>query len=257
MNKIGLFFKRILLTIWFYLGLIWYVGIYGTWVIIRSKIIEKTKGKEKAEEYIINVLKKFGKNAFKLMGVKVYVESEFDLSQMGDEAYMIVANHQSLLDIPLIIGYVFPTAFIAKKELSKVPIVSFFIKALGSVFIERGNATQSAKALRELRKKLIDGQKLVLFPEGTRTLDGEVKPFKRGSLMIPYRYKVKILPVAIDGAYEIAKKGRLYITPHPINITIFKPVNPEEFGSEAELRDYIYKLIASKVNKKEEFEEVV
>ncbi|SHE81239.1 1-acyl-sn-glycerol-3-phosphate acyltransferase [Marinitoga hydrogenitolerans DSM 16785] len=250
MNKFTLLLKRLLLTIWFYVGFFGYVVIYGSLVLFISKIIKLFSNEEKANYYLRNVVSNFGMRAFKLMGIKVDVEKEFDLNTLENESYIIVANHQSLLDIPLIIGYVHPVGFIAKKELEKAPIISSYIKALGSVFIDRKNSSQAARALRELKKKLAEGKKLALFPEGTRTLDGKVKPFKRGSLMIPYRYGIKIVPVSINGTYQIIKKNDYYLTPHNVKVKIFTPVDPKKFENEEELRTYIYNLLASEVNEK-------
>jgi 1-acyl-sn-glycerol-3-phosphate acyltransferase len=240
--------KRLLLTIWFYIGFFGYVVIYGSLVLLISKIIKKIKGEEKSDDYLRKVVNNFGRRSFKLLGIKVDIEKEIDINEIEDEQYMIVANHQSLLDIPLVIGYVHTTGFIAKKELEKAPIISSFIKALGSVFIDRKNPSKAAAALRDIKRKLEEGRKLTVFPEGTRTLDGKVKPFKKGSLMIPYRYNIKILPVAIDGTYYIIKKGEKLLNPHDVRIKIFKPVNPKDFESEEELRNYIYNLISSEIN---------
>ncbi|KAF2955105.1 hypothetical protein AS160_02335 [Marinitoga sp. 38H-ov] len=240
--------KRFLLTIWFYIGFFGYVVIYGSIVLLISKIISKISGEKKADSYLRKVVYKFGKNAFKLLGIKVNVESEIDINEIENEQYMIVANHQSLLDIPLIIGYIYPTGFIAKKELEKAPIIASFIKALGSVFIDRKNPSKAAAALRDIKRKLEEGRKLTIFPEGTRTLDGKVKPFKKGSLMIPYRYNIKILPVAIDGTYYIIKKGEHLLNPHNVNIKIFKPLVPKDFESEEDLRNHIFNLLSSEVN---------
>ncbi|WP_165974140.1 lysophospholipid acyltransferase family protein [Marinitoga lauensis] len=248
MNKFILFLKQLLLTIWFYVGFFGYVVIYGSLVLLISKIMKMVSGKDKADSYLRKVVSNFGKRSFKLMGINVNVKKDFELKDLENEPYIIIANHQSLLDIPLIIGYIHPVGFIAKKELEKAPIISTYIKALGSVFIDRKNPTQAAKALRELRKKLNEGRKLALFPEGTRTLDGKVKPFKKGSLMIPYRYGIKIIPVTIDGTYQIIKKGDYHLTPHEVKVRIFNPINPKNFENEEELRNYVYNLISSEIN---------
>jgi 1-acyl-sn-glycerol-3-phosphate acyltransferase len=249
MKKIVFYIHTFLLTIWFYVGFLGYVVIYGSIVLLISKVLKKIKGEDAAESYLRKVIYNFGKRSFKLMRIKVDVEKEMDLSELESEPYIIVANHQSLFDIPLIIGYVYPAGFIAKKELEKAPIIASFIKSLGSVFIDRKNPSQAAKALRELRKKLLEGRKLALFPEGTRTLDGNVKKFKKGSLMIPYRYGIKIVPVSIDGTYYMNKKGEHLIKPHKVKIKIFKAIDPKDFENENELIEYIYNLIASEVNK--------
>ncbi|KLO23759.1 1-acyl-sn-glycerol-3-phosphate acyltransferase [Marinitoga sp. 1197] len=248
MSKFVLLLKQIILTIWFYIGFFGYVVIYGSLVLLISKIVKIISGEKKADVFLRKVVSKFGERSFKLMGINVIVKSDYDLNKLEDESYIIVANHQSLLDIPLIIGYVHPVGFIAKKELEKAPIISSYIKALGSVFIDRKNPSQAAKALRELKKKLNNGNKLALFPEGTRTLDGKVKPFKKGSLMIPYRYGIKIIPVSIDGTYQIIKKGDYFLKPHDVKIRIFEPINPKNFENEESLRDYIYQLLSKEVN---------
>ena len=100
--------------------------------------------------------------------------------------------------------------YVSKKELLKAPVIGSFIKAVGCIPIDRKNPAQAAVALRNLTKSLLNGNKICIFPEGTRTDDGHVADFKPVSLSIPMKYKIPILPVTIDGDYKLMKKNSFY-----------------------------------------------
>lgn len=240
MRKIGSFFY----TLYFLIGAVVYIVFYGAIVLFIGFLIGLFN-KNLSRSFVVGQIETFGRMAFKLLGIKVYVYGE--KPEIG-ENYLVVANHQSVLDIPLIIGYVAPVAFIAKKELGKVPGINWFLKYLGSVLIERGNIRKTAMALKEVVKKLNDGVHFILFPEGTRSPDGSILPFKNRSLEISYKYKVKILPVSIWGAHEVLPKKSLIIRRKPIYIKIHELVDPNQFDSEEELREYVRNVIIEGVN---------
>jgi len=245
MKKILETTKAIFSTIWLFIGFFGVVIVYGSYVLIKSNILKRQKGDKASQEYIRNVVSWFGKVTFKFLNSKISVFGEENIPQQGP--YVIVANHQSIFDIPLILGYVYPTAFIAKKELSMIPILGNFIKKLGSIFIDRSNVKSGAIALKRFAKASQSGEIITLFPEGTRSLDGQVDEFKKGTLLIPYRYNVKILPVTIDGTIKMSKKGSPFIKPSNINLFISEPVEPKRFASEGELREYLKSIISEKI----------
>ncbi len=149
------------------------------------------------------------------------------------QSYIFIANHQSMYDIWVIYGWL-PVIFrwLMKQELRKIPFVGTACKMLGHVYIKRGSASAARESLMEVEQTLQDGICTVIFPEGTRSLTGEVGPFKRGAFRIALDLNLPIIPVSLSGCYEVLKKGAPYVTRHPIHMHIGKPIMPEQFDKE-------------------------
>uniref|UniRef100_A0A7C5RJ87 1-acyl-sn-glycerol-3-phosphate acyltransferase n=1 Tax=Fervidobacterium thailandense TaxID=1008305 RepID=A0A7C5RJ87_9BACT len=229
--------RGLILSIWLIVGTFLYVFVYGAFVLLVGQLL----GKEKGRKFILGQIQLFGKLAFKLLGVKVHV-----LGHLPDTSknYLVVANHQSILDIPLVLGYVGPVAFVAKKELSKFPMINLFIKYLGSEFIDRGNVRQTALVIRQVMKKLAEGYHFLIFPEGTRSHSGELLPFKPRSLEIAFKSGVPVLPVAIWGNHRVVPKHSLTVMGDKTGIYIGELVEPRNFESEEAMRNHVQQRIS-------------
>ncbi len=212
-----------------------YVIVYGSLVLIVGAIINKVRGEAARKRFVSREVGRFGRNVFRTLFCKVSVNGKEHVPASG--SMVIVCNHQSVLDIPLVPGYIHhEIAFIAKKEISRIPVVRGFVKALDGVFIARGNRAQTASTMRKLITILREGGTIMLFPEGTRSEDGKLLPFKDGSFMLPYRTGATVLPVAIDGTGKLMKKKRLFVRPGKVFVNIRKPLDSSTFESEEALR---------------------
>lgn len=139
----------------------------------------------------------------------------------------VVANHQGDADILLVVGFV-PrlVGFIAKRELTRVPIISWWMRAMHCVFIERGSARQALEAIDQAARRIRDGQAMILFPEGTRSRGRGMARFKPGSMKLAQDAEAPILPVTIDGTYRLFEQ-RGVITPARVRLTLH-PIVPAE-----------------------------
>ncbi|ABR30006.1 acyl-phosphate glycerol 3-phosphate acyltransferase [Thermosipho melanesiensis] len=232
-------FFRFFYTIYFLVGAFIYIVVYGSIVLFIGFLVGLFN-KNLSRRFVIHQIEVFGRMAFRLLGIKVHVFGE--KPNLG-ENFIVVANHQSALDIPLIIGYVAPVAFIAKRELGKVPGINWYLKYLGSVLIDRGNVRKTAMALKQVVEKLKFGVHFIIFPEGTRSHDGNVLEFKKKSLEIAFKYKVKILPVSIWGVHKVLRKKSLMLNRYPVYIKIHELVDPSLFESEEDLRNHVRNII--------------
>jgi len=141
---------------------------------------------------------------------------------------LIVSNHQSYFDIPLMVSVIpLPMGFVAKKELKKAPVISRWMDLIECSYIDRKDIRQSLRAIQKAQKSLETGHSMVIFPEGTRSKRREISAFKPGSLKLAQKAGVPILPVVIDGSYQIfEEKGR--ITPSQVKVTILPLITAEE-----------------------------
>ena len=149
------------------------------------------------------------------------------------QSYIFIANHQSMFDIWTIYGWL-PVTFrwLMKQELRKIPFVGTACKMLGHVYIKRGSAAAARESLMEVEQTLQDGVCTVIFPEGTRSNDGEVGPFKKGAFRIALDLGLPIIPISLSGCYEVMKKHARIVSRHPIHMHVGKPIMPETFDKE-------------------------
>ena len=162
-----------------------------------------------------------------VVGIRLKVNGKERIPKEGGKIF--VANHESHFDIPVLFASIpEPVYFIAKKELKKVPFMGWYMALLGMIFIDRSNrekAMVSMKAAGQLIKK---GQSVISFPEGTRSKDGIVKIFKRGSFIIAKESNVTIVPIAISGTWEVLAPGKAKIRPGKVKAIIGDPIAPSD-----------------------------
>ena len=163
-----------------------------------------------------------------LCGVRVRTIGAEKISR--NERYVFIANHQSFFDIPtLYAGLPFSLSFIAKKELFFIPFFGWGIAAIGHIWIDRENARMARKsitrAIGKLRRQRIS---LVLFPEGTRSITGEVGEFRRGSFTLAIEAGVPVVPVSILGTRNILPKKSLFFRPGTTVVVVGDPIAAAE-----------------------------
>lgn len=186
---------------------------------------------DQRKSYVDKVARRWGKNCVWAAGSKVQVfyknKEALDEIIRKNEAIVLISNHQSNIDIQVLLGY-FPKslAFIAKKEMEKWPLIGKWMRAMGCIFLDRKNARQGMKDMKNAIDKIKKGYSYVIFPEGGRTPDGEVKDFKKGSFRLATETGAKIVPVTINGTYNVQKKGSLKVKGNKnIKIIIGDPID--------------------------------
>ena len=119
--------------------------------------------------------------------------------------------------------------WLMKAELRKVPFIGSGCKAAGHIFVERRNAKAALESLKEVEKQLVNGVSTVIFPEGTRSLNGEVGRFKRGAFQIALDLGLPVIPLSLDGCFEVLPKGKPFVHRHPVHMHIGKPIDLKQF----------------------------
>lgn len=139
--------------------------------------------------------------------------------------YFFAMNHQSLFDIvAAFVGIPVNLRFVAKKSLRLIPFLGWYMSVTRMVFIDRQNREEAKRSLEEACEKIKTGISILTFPEGTRSPDGRVMPFKKGLFIMAIQAGVPIVPVAIDGAHRLLKRDTLRIQPCRINLVIGEPI---------------------------------
>jgi 1-acyl-sn-glycerol-3-phosphate acyltransferase len=183
-------------------------------------------------------LKKMLHFVFKIFLTKVEVEGE-ELVEQG-KPYLFMANHVSIFDVVLLAGYI--PAFVRAVEADrqhKWPLYGWAVKRYGNIAIARDNPHRSIKSLGRAEKYLKSGKSIVILPEGHRTLDGNLRAFKKLPFLMAKQAGVDIVPVGLSGLFTMKRKGSWLIQPTTLKIK-FGPILPADTVkslSVVELRD--------------------
>lgn len=142
-------------------------------------------------------------------------------------SYMVVANHQSVIDVPVLFRvFPRPIRFVAKRELGRLPFLGWYMKAMGMILVERHASTSARAAVETTAAHLEAGECVVTFPEGTRGSPEHMRPFKSGGFAAALAANVEVLPVAISGSARVLPRGGFAVRPGFIRVRIGQPLAP-------------------------------
>jgi 1-acyl-sn-glycerol-3-phosphate acyltransferase len=189
-------------------------------------------------------IKKSLKLLFKILFIKVHSEGAENVDK--NKTYLFMSNHESLFDIPLLEAYV-PTFVRGVEALRqfKWPVYGWAIRRVGNIPIDRKNIHASITSMKITEKILKKGKSIIILPEGHRTLDGNLGPFKKLPFHLAKQAGVPVIPIGLSGLFQLKNKGSWLIRPRPVTIKFGQPISPEKVLSLSteELRDYIREKI--------------
>jgi 1-acyl-sn-glycerol-3-phosphate acyltransferase len=179
--------------------------------------------------------RKWSKVVLWICGTTVTVRGTENLR--GGRGFVYVSNHASMFDIPSVIaGIPDEIRIVYKKELDWIPIFGWGLKYGSYIGINRGRGIEAQKSLEEAIEKIRDGESVLLFAEGTRTVDGTLQPFKRGAFHIAVRAGVPVVPLTINGSYRILPKKSIAIQPGAVELILEQPIHLKgKNGKEVEI----------------------
>ena len=186
----------------------------------------------------------WGPGMMLLTGTRLSVVGRERLNLKQPSIY--VSNHVSFLDIPAIASAVrTPLYFVAKKELKKMPIIGWFIWAVGMIFIDRSNREKAYASLTKAGELVRGGKDVITFPEGTRSKDATLKKFRKGSFHLAREAGVPIVPLYVHGTHLIWPTGTTKIRPGKLTVHIGEPIAPELFEGQSldEMADMARKAV--------------
>ena len=184
------------------------------------------------KEYsIFSIAQLWGRIMLFLTSVKVEVQGRENVSYGRPQIFM--SNHQSGFDIFVLLAYT-PRyfAWIAKKELFRIPFFGLALRRLGAIEIDRQNVVRAMHSIDEAARIIREGKSVMTFPEGTRSRDGRIQPFKKGVFHLALKSGVPIVPVTLIGSREIMPKKSLRVTPGQVTLIIHPPVLVTDYSAE-------------------------
>jgi 1-acyl-sn-glycerol-3-phosphate acyltransferase len=171
---------------------------------------------------------------------------------IANQTYVVVSNHQSLADIPLIAHLKLDTKWLAKAELFRVPLLGWMLRMAGDVPVERSDRRNGAKALLKCARYLRQHCSVVFFPEGTRSPDRRVLPFNEGPFQLAIRERVPILPLVVDGSgAALPRNSWIFGSTQDIYLRILEAVSVDGWNIKqvSALRDVVRQKIVDELDR--------
>jgi len=165
----------------------------------------------------------WGRSGLLLAGLKINIKGSEHIPHERSAVYIV--NHQSNFDIPILYaGLPLQFRWMAKQELFDIPLFGLAMRRCGYIPIDRSDRRKAMHSMKEAAKQIRDGVSVIIFPEGTRTNDGQLQEFKKGGFLIGVKAQVPIVPVAIKGSYEVMSRNSRLIHAGPIEMEIFPAI---------------------------------
>ncbi|MGI6721256.1 MAG: lysophospholipid acyltransferase family protein [Anaerovoracaceae bacterium] len=200
---------------------------------------------EREQAAILAATDMWGHHLLRSFKVKLTVEGRENLPDEGPVVY--VSNHQGFADIPTMCAVLnkIQFGFIAKKALTKIPLYGTWMQRIRSVMIEREDPRASLRAISKGIEYVEHGFSMLIFPEGTRAKGGPMGEFKKGALKLATKPGVPIVPISINGSYEILEKQGYLKSGQPIDVIIHPPIPTADLSrkEEKELTDKVHAIV--------------
>jgi 1-acyl-sn-glycerol-3-phosphate acyltransferase len=160
-------------------------------------------------------------------GIKLEVRGLEKLDNISNAVF--ISNHQSHFDIPCITTALpIPVYFIAKKELSRIPIFGWGMWSIGMVFVDRNNRDKALQSMEKAAKQIKKGKFILTFPEGTRSKTGEIQAFKKGSFHLAKNGPLKLIPIVHYGTRKILPSGEKFNPGGKVIVEVGDPISEQE-----------------------------
>lgn len=233
-----------LVTLIAFLRMYWFVFL-SLPIVGKVKRFERAGKIAERDAIVVPFVQKWGRLVVRLARGTVEITGTENVP--ADTAVVFVGNHQSYLDIPILLGYIDKQkAFISKIEVLKAPIIADWMRLMQCTFLSRSDMRQSVRAMQEAVETVKKGYSLVIFPEGTRSKGGPIAEFKAGSFKLAIKAGVPVVPVTIDGSWRLyEEKGR--VQKSTVRVTVHPAIPTANLSREetATLHERVRSIVAS------------
>lgn len=159
-------------------------------------------------------------------GVRVQLKEQGKIDQ--EQPYIFVANHQNTLDIMALAAHLpYPFGFVAKVELSRVPVLGIAMRNSASIFIDRSDPRKSLASIQHAGRRIREGNSVLLFAEGTRSFTPQLQPFKKGAFVLAVEAGIPMVPITLLNSYQFMDERRLVGRPGTIQCIVGTPISVE------------------------------
>jgi 1-acyl-sn-glycerol-3-phosphate acyltransferase len=215
-----------------------YVLVVGPYVILLTRINPRSR-------QITPLMRGFGRLITFMGGVRMRIDGAERLDPEG--SYLIVSNHQSNLDPPIHMAYLpVSVRFLAKKELFRIPVFGAAMRSIGIVETDRAARVGAHRAINKQVARVIELKRsLIIYPEGTRSRDGEIHHFKKGAFRIAVDTGLPVVPTTIAGAWEAWPPERKTVRGGEVRMVIDQPIPTSDLGRDDidDLREHVHRII--------------
>lgn len=164
-----------------------------------------------------------------ISGAKIHVTG----SLPTDSNFVIVSNHRSMLDIPVIINQSkTPIVFVARKSVAKWPFLGWWVSAMDCALLDRKNNRAALKTMLSAIDRIKEGETFAIFPEGTRCMEETMLPFKQGSMKLASKTNVPVVPISVTGTAAVFEKNGFNLKPEHVYLNIGTPININELPAD-------------------------
>lgn len=213
---------------------------YSVFFLVFAIIVSYIFPVKKYTPWLQNILK----FVFKILFIKVEVEGLENIST--NKTYLYMANHVSLFDIPLLGGFIpgYARGVEADRQHAWL-LYGWAMRRLGNIPIDRNNIFSSLSSISQTAGVITEGKSMIILPEGHRTMDGELRPFKSFPFLLAKKVNVEILPIGLSGLYTLKNKNSWLINPNPVKIKFGKPIGTDTIQElpTKELRENVREVI--------------
>ena len=203
----------------------------------------------KNEDYMYKPIGVVIRMGLALVGVKVEVQGLEHLNPQ--QAYIFTPNHQSFIEVALFVTFLGRNpGYLAKKEVFKYPIFGTGIRLMKVIPVDRSNSPAAVESAKLATRYIRQGKSYMVYPEGTRSPDGKMLPFKKGAFIMAIDAGVPVVPVTVSGAAKVMPKNEFKIFPSTVHITVHEPISTAGYSKEnvaeliARTREKIYSALS-------------
>ncbi len=214
------------LFVYFFVAISFVLGFISAFIVFLLY-----RGK-KRELLLREIASLWAKSLVFLSGIKFEKEGLENIP--CNEPLIFASNHQGAVDIVVLLAVLPPSfCFIVKKELFSIPFFGWYLKNAGYLPVDRGGKRGALEMFMKAQEKVKNNESIAIFPEGTRSKDGSLLPFKKGSLLLAFKTKAKVVPIAISGSNNVLPKGSILINSNSlVRVKIGPPLTPSTYGDD-------------------------
>ncbi len=200
------------------------VGLITVWGCIETLALSYLLSPARFHSHFTGTVTRWANGLLWALGVRVTQCGP--LPDLRKHPLVLVSNHQSLVDIPVLLSLLPEIRIIAKKELFRIPLFGRAMRRAGFLEIDRSNRARAFHTIDEAAERVRAGTSILVFAEGTRSRDDHIQPFKKGAFVLATSAQVAVVPVAVRGANRRLPKGALSLNPGTVHVAFGAPLPP-------------------------------